>query len=488
MKQSNELIYAVRFPVVLKYFGQYCFVLAALTVLPTIVALLDGSWLPAACYLLVTMSTAAIGALLARIHATSHVQTNEAMILVVGIFLFTSLAMAFPFMSEGLRFSDAWFESISACTTTGLTTTATVEDKSLSFLFTRAWMQWYGGLGIVVFCVALVVHPGVTARRLMLLGGEQESLVGNTRVHARRALVVYGALTSVAVIVLLIATRNLFDAVTYALAAVSTGGFSPHDESLAGMPGGWLAQLLTIFVCLAGAMPLVLYESAFCGDWRAVARSAQLRAVLLFAAAATFAVFFCLWGLQGMPAEIALRQSPLLGISAQSTAGFSALNVQELHNFTKLVLTLAMFVGGGLGSSAGGIKVWRLLVAYQLLRSLLARAGAPPHAVSQSTLGGHRLESTEINESGMIVGLFVAVIFLSWVPFVAAGYDSLDALFEVVSATGTVGLSVGITQADLPVLLKFVLCCDMLLGRLEIFAFLVILNPRSWFGHRSEST
>ncbi len=87
----------------------------------------------------------------------------------------------------------------------------------------------------------------------------------------------------------------------------------------------------------------------------------------------------------------------------------------------------------------------------------------------------------------MIVGLFLAVIFLSWMPFVAVGYDALDALFEVVSATGTVGLSTGITHAELPVLLKFVLCCDMLLGRVEIFAFVVAFYPRSWFGNRSEA-
>ena len=181
MKQSSELIYAVRFPVVLKYFGQYCFVLAALTLPPVIVALLDTSWLLATCYGLVTVGTAAIGAWLARSHVTAHVQTNEAMVLVVGIFLFTSLVMVPPFMCEGLGFLDAWFESVSACTTTGLTTTTTIEERSLSFLFTRVWMQWYGGLGIVVFSVALVVHPGLTGRRLILVGVAQESVVGNTR-------------------------------------------------------------------------------------------------------------------------------------------------------------------------------------------------------------------------------------------------------------------------------------------------------------------
>jgi trk system potassium uptake protein TrkH len=143
MKQSKELIYAVRFPVLIKYFGQYCVVFAALTAVPVIVAMLDASWRMAACYTLVAAGSGIVGALLARKRATTHVQANEAMVLVVGIFLFTSLAMVLPFTLEGLGFWDAWFESVSACTTTGLTTITNIEGKSASFLFTRACMQWY---------------------------------------------------------------------------------------------------------------------------------------------------------------------------------------------------------------------------------------------------------------------------------------------------------------------------------------------------------
>jgi trk system potassium uptake protein TrkH len=488
MKQSRQLVYAVRLPVLLKYFGQYCLVLAALTLLPLIVALLDTSWLAAASYGVVFVATAGAGALLARRRVTAQVQTNEAMILVVGIFLFTSLAMVPPFTCEGLSVPDAWFEAISACTTTGLTTTVNLEERSMSFRFTRAWMQWYGGLGIVVFSVALIVSPGLTARRLMLVGVDQDSVVGNTRVHARRALAIYGLLTIVAIAVLFVASGSLFDAVTYACAAVSTGGFAPHAESLSGMPGGWIAWFLTMLICLGGAVPLVLYERAFRGGWIEAVRSPQLYALLVCVVVTSAVIFLCLWRLQAMSVWTAVRQAPLLGISAQSTAGFSTIEVQQLHGTTKLVLILAMFIGGGLGSSAGGVKVWRLLVFWRLLRLLITRTGSPPHAVLEARLGGHRLDNAEITETCLIIGLFVGVIFLSWTPFVVAGYDSLDALFEVVSATGTVGLSTGITSPELPVLLKFVLGCDMLLGRVEIFAFLVAIHPRSWFGSRSEAT
>ncbi|MCA9218079.1 MAG: TrkH family potassium uptake protein [Planctomycetales bacterium] len=480
--------YAIRLRVLLKYFGQYCLVLAILLLPPVLVAALNVEWMAATRYGLVALTVATLGGVLSQDRFSGRVQKNEAMVLVVGVFLFTSAVMVYPFMAEGLELSDACFESVSGCTTTGLSTTRTVEDKSVSFLFARAWMQWIGGLGVVVFSVALVVHPGVTAKRLMMMGGDQESLVGNTTTHARRTLVIYTMMTVVAIIGLAVTSGNLFESVAYACAAVSTGGFAPRDSSLAGVSGGWPTWVMASLACLAGAIPLVLYERAYQGDFRYVAKSMQLRAVLAFTGVACMATFACLWLLQDTPLKSALLQATMMGISAQTTAGFSVVDVTHRHPVTKLVLIAAMFIGGGLGSTAGGVKVWRVLVGWQLFGSLISRTCTSPHAVSNPHLAGQRLEEGEINEAAIIVGLYAVVIFLSWTTFVAFAYDPLDALFEVVSATGTVGLSTGITSIDLPVPLKTVLCCDMLLGRLEVFVFLVALYPKTWFGNRTELT
>lgn len=480
------LSYAVRFPVLCKYFGQYCLIFSALTLVPVIVATLDACWSSLPAYIAVVIGSACLGLLLSRCEAPASVQTNEAMILVLASFSFTSLVMAGPFVWEGIPFWDALFESISACTTTGLTTLTGLDERSRTFLFTRAWMQWYGGLGIAVFSVALLVQPGLSARKLILAGDEPESLVGNTRVHARRSLVIYGMLTGIACLVLLFSSRSGFDAVTYALAGVSTGGFAPHDQNLAALPGGWFSWLLTILACLSGAIPLALYERAYRRSWRELIKATQLHGLLLLAILGTLAVFLSLWGLQGMSAPQAARHAPILAVSAQSTAGFSALAVGDLPAATKLVLILSMFVGGGLGSSAGGIKIWRLVVFGRLLGWLLVRTGTPPHAVVEPRVGGHRLENAEIIEASLVGGLFLGLVFFSWIPFVASGYDALDSLFEVVSATGTVGLSSGITGSELSIPLKLLLCLNMLLGRVEILAFLVVFYPRTWIGNRVE--
>jgi trk system potassium uptake protein TrkH len=138
------------------------------------------------------------------------------------------------------------------------------------------------------------------------------------------------------------------------------------------------------------------------------------------------------------------------------------------------------------GSTAGGIKIVRLLILIRLLQIMIRRVALPRHAVIEPRLNGHRLGDDEIQRALLVILLYAVVMVLSWIPFVAYGYDPLDALFEVVSATGTVGLSVGITSAALEPVLKGVLCVDMLLGRVEVFALLVLCHPMTWFGTRED--
>jgi trk system potassium uptake protein TrkH len=481
--QAAGLCYAVRFPVLGKYFGQLCLVVAALAVVPLIVSLLDGETQTTFRYGVVISALAALGALLGRMHAPGNVQVNEAMVLVASMFLVTPLIMTFPIMSSGLGFSDALFEAISGTTTTGLSTLTSVEGSSRTFLFARAWMQWYGGLGIVVFSLALLFRPGMTARRFAFTEAMEEDLVGGTKAHARRVLVVYGLLTGAGIVLLLIAGAGPLDALLYAMASVSTGGFAPHDGSLAAL-GGCGMHLSVILVCLAGAIPLGFYHSWYKGARRPATDAPQIRGLLVVGGAASLLLGVCMAVTQGEEWKEVLHHAPVLAFSAQTTAGFSSMDLAGLHASSKAVLILAMAVGGGVGSTAGGVKILRMLMVLNLLRVVLRRAGSSKHAIVAPFVAGQRLDEKELQEALLIILLFVAVILFSWLPFLLMGYDPLDSLFEVVSATGTVGLSVGVTGSDMPVFLKGVLCTDMLLGRLEILSWLVMCTPGTWIGRR----
>ncbi|MGA7104724.1 MAG: potassium transporter TrkG [Candidatus Deferrimicrobiaceae bacterium] len=463
-----------------------CLVLAVMTMVPLVMSLIFGERYITLRYAVVVCGLAGLGLGTARLRAPSGMQANEGMVLVALMFLFTPLAMCYPMMSSGLSFLDALFEAISGVTTTGLSTKATLVGAPATFLFSRAWMQWYGGLGIVVLSLALVMQPGLVAKGLAGTETETDDLVGGTRARAQRVLKVYGALTALGIIGSLLVGVGFFDAVLYTFAAVSTGGFAPHDASLATF--GWLAQGWITLLCLAGAVPLMFYHRMVQEKRRVAVDYLQLQAVVIASVVASLAVGASLRLSAGVAWPQVLHHAPLLAFSAQTTAGFSSMPCAQLDAGSKLVLIFSMIVGGGLGSTAGGFKLLRLLIAASVFRLILLRTCLPKHAVIEPQLAGRRLQDEEIRAALLLILLFVAVVALSWLPFVAMGYSPLDSLFEVVSATGTVGLSVGLTSETLPALLKGILCVDMLMGRLEIIAWLVMLYPGTWIGRRMEGT
>lgn len=484
-RQATALRYAVRSRVVLKYFGQMCLVLAGLTLVPLLVSLIHGEVTITLRYGLVVGGLLALGGSVARMRAPTRVQANEGVVLVALMFLFAPLVMTYPMMGFGLSFADALFEAVSGVTTTGLSTQVTLVGAPATFLFSRAWMQWYGGLGIVALALALVIQPGLLAKGLAVNESEDVDLVGGTKARMRRVLKVYVALTVVGIIGSLLVGLGTFDAVLHTLAAISTGGFSPRDGSLA--PLGWPAQAWIMLICLAGAVPLTLYYGKFRKNQRLSVDGLQLLCVLGAVVVVTLLLVASMRLLGGLPWSQVLHHAPLLAISAQTTAGFSSMPVAQLEPGSKLLMIFSMLVGGGAGSTAGGIKVLRLLIAIGALRLIIIRTCLARHAVIEPQLAGRSLQADEIQEALLLIVLFVIVVAASWLQFVAAGYNPLDALFEVVSATGTVGLSVGITSSDLSAYLKGVLCVDMLMGRLEIVAWLVLIFRGTWFGRRMES-
>ena len=480
----RALKYSVRFTPVLKYFGQLCIILALLTLVPLIVSIIFGDYLVTLRYAAIMAGVFVTGFSLRKLPTPKRVQTNEAMVVTALIFLFAPMVLTWPTMASGLSFTDALFETISGVTTTGLSVTASVAGKPAIFLFSRAWMQWVGGLGIVILFVATMIRPGLAAKRIGDLEDYEDDLVGSTRTHARRVIIVYSILTAFGIILLGLLGAGWFNGIVYSLSAVSTGGFSPHDTSLAGLNSSWL-QGVVILLSVAGAIPLVLYFRSLKEGGRVLLRDRQLRGILIagFVATLLIALFLTQDGFSWIQA---LRHGILNAFSAQSTAGFSTLDISQLNAGAKLTLIFSMFLGGGVGSTAGGIKILRLLILGQLLYVFLQRPGMPRQAVAEPSLGRHRLDSDEIQNALSIVFVFLIFTAISWLIFLGMGHNPLDSLFEIVSAIGTVGLSSGITAPDLHPVLKGVLCADMLLGRLEIIAWLVLFYPRTWIGRRLE--
>lgn len=480
---DHALAYAVRSHVVLKYLGQLFIVLASLTSVPYLVSIYFGDYVISVRYGLIILLLTLSGLLFVRLPTPKRIQTNEALVLVATIFLLTPIFMSYPMTASGISYEDALFEAISAGTTTGLSTLGAVESKPPTFLFARAWMQWYGGLGILVFALALMIQPGRLTKSLAAIENSQDDLIGGTRAHARYALIVYAGLTIAGIGLLFLCGAGFFNSVLYSFSSVSTGGFAPHDASLGGMDGPWL-RTVVIFLCIGGSISFVFYRQLYWKGLSVIKEDKQTQGVIVACLLVSLCLGLSMWYLEGRPLSFIMGNAPMIGISAQTTAGFTTMAIGELSGSSKLILILSMAVGGGVGSTAGGFKIVRLLIAFKLVSLFLSRSAMAPTVYTPRRLGAHKLETQEIEEALYLILLFIAIIILSWLPFVAAGYDPLDSLFEVVSATGAVGLSTGVVSSDLPSYLKGVLCADMLLGRLEIMAWLVLVYPRTWLGRR----
>jgi len=296
--------------------------------------------------------------------------------------------------------------------------------------------------------------------------------------------VIYSGLTAVGAVALVAAGAAPFDGLVHALAGVSTGGFSAHDRSLAAL-GAWRVQAVATALGFCGAISLPLYHRVRLKGLGALAADVELRALAGGCLVMSVVLGLALVVESDFTLGQALRSAPLLATSGQTTTGFTPIPVADLGSTAKLVLIASMLAGGSLGSTAGGVKLLRVLIALRLIQWAVTRARLAPHAISEPRLAGERLGSDEIQQALVIVLVFLLVVGASWLPFVASGYDPLDSLFEVVSAAGTVGLTTGITRPDLETPLKLILCADMLLGRVEIVALLVVLAPGTWWGRRA---
>jgi len=414
-----------------------------------------------------------------RIDRVQQLQRNETLAVAALVFISSSLLFTLPMLQYNMSFIDAWFETVSGVTTTGLSTLPSVEDKPAAFLFARGWMQWVGGLGVIVLALAIHTQPGIETKMFGADAADVDSHIGGTRAHAKRILVVYAMLTIIGIGALLGAGSSMLDAIVHAMTAVSTGGFANRDDSFAsyGIGEQWIVSVLSVL----GAISLHLYYRPTIKSLRASFKDPQFRCLLLFVALLPLAVFALVW-LNGGTATIG--QAYFNTVSAITTAGFASSSILPFGGAAMLLICACMFIGGGIGSTAGGIKLYRLLVLFKAMQMFLRRAASGVHSQLHLRLDGKRVDYLTIENVLAIICGYLVFLVGSWLIFLGYGMPPMESLYEVTSALGTAGVSSGLTSMELPTPLKLVLICNMLLGRVETVAIIVLLVPSTWFGKR----
>ncbi|APZ52691.1 TrkH family potassium uptake protein [Salipiger abyssi] len=451
-------------------------ILSAIFLPPTALALIEGELELAA----MTGAAAAlcIGAGLAgrRLKPPHDLRAIEAVCTLVILFLCAAVLPVPAFQVLGLGPLDALFESVSGITSTGLSVAGDIYDWPLAGHLLRGWLLWCGGFAIAVAGSALILGPGNVAQAMGEAGIEERDILSSTRTQARALLWVYSIITLVSILALRPVMPNWWESAMIALSAVSTGGFSPRADSLASYSTA--AQVVTMIACLATSVSLLFYVYTKRHGLRAAWTKSNARAVLGTALAGSLLVVALLL-IDGVYQPLTLLQTALNFVSGMTTAGFSVAPVIDYPPLVALVLA-GMFVGGGIGSTAGGIKIDRALLLAKSVRLTLTRLRAPARAVTNLTERGREIAQDRIVAIAAVLFCYVAFAFVFWLIFIASGIDALHASFEIISAQSTAGLSVGVSEPALAPHLKATLIAAMLLGRLEFVALIAALSPATW--------
>lgn len=451
----------------------------------------DGSWtsflLPALA--LFAIGGAGIRATKPRGRAPEYVSNRDVYLAVTFAWTFAALLGGTPFLIEGTfdNLLDSSFEAMSGFTTTGATLLSNIEAETPSILFWRSMTQWLGGIGIVVLFVAVTPLLGVGAARLIgaeMSGLTQPRLTPRIADTAKALITIYLAISIAQVLCLLVAGMGLYDAVIHTFTTVATGGFSSKTSSIAFYDSSMIEAIITFFMVVSGVSFSLYYLLYTRRSLRAVA-SRELVAYLAIIAVAVVFVWVILVTENNYAIDQAFRDSAFSVVSIITTTGFVTVDFDKWDNAAKMVLILLMFVGGCAGSTAGGIKVIRILIVLRTILQDIFRM-VHPRAVTPLTIGGGVVsEGVRL----AVLGLFAAwvTIFGMATLLVALQKDlSLTTSATAVAATlnvvgpglGQVGASESYEIIDSPG--RFVLTVCMLLGRLEIFTVLALLSPAFW--------
>lgn len=394
-------------------------------------------------------------------------------------------ALPFFFSVRPLSYTDAFFETMSGLTTMGATVITGLDTMPRGILLWRGMLHWIGGLGIIV--IALAILPLLKIGGMQLFATESSDKSGKTLPKTSQIIgtlmMIYTLSTIACIVSLKIGGMTGFDALTYAMGTVATGGFAPHDSSAMALSPR-LQWILTFFMFTSG-LPLFYLFFIYRKDWQKVKTDMQVKTYFCFVVAVSLILTawlqFCF---PDRSLEELLRASFFQVVSAVTSTGFVSENYETWGNFGMLVILLLLPVGACSGSTSGGIKMFRLDILF--LSSLHhLRSKILPHGVFVP-----KYNDTPLNEdvvSGVIVfmTIFFATLLLSVLALSAMGIDLITALSATASAIGNTGLGLGAVGptgnfAVLPPAAKWVLSADMMLGRLEFMTVFVLLLPLAW--------
>lgn len=414
------------------------------------------------------------------------IYAKEGFVIVALAWLALSAIGAVPFVLSGevRSYADAFFETVSGFTTTGASVLTDVESMSHGLLFWRSFTHWVGGMGVLVFIMAII--PSVCDRSIHILRAEMPGpvmgkLVPKLKQTAKILYLIYIVMTVLEMILLLCGGMSLFDSALHSFATAGTGGFGIKGDSIASY-SPYLQWVIAVFMFLFG-INFNIYYLLLVRRFRSVLKSTETWCYIAICLISVSIITGNIYSIYGNLSD-SVRASAFQVASVVTTTGFSTADFNLWPGLSKGILFILMFIGGCAGSTAGGLKVSRVVMMIKMIRREFMKM-IHPRSVSAVRIEGKKVDDTTLNGVNVYFALYMVIYFAVFLllclePFdfetnftaVAACYNNIGPGF---GAVGPMGSFSGYSAFS-----KIVLSATMLLGRLEIYPLLFALIPSTW--------
>ncbi|RMG36939.1 MAG: potassium transporter [Gammaproteobacteria bacterium] len=409
--------------------------------------------------------------------------------LIVALFWFGLSSIAsLPFMlSAHLEPVDALFEAVSAFTTTGATVISGLDELPKSFLFYRQLLQWLGGMGLIVLAVAVMPMLGIGGMQLYKAEApgplKEEKLTPRLSQTARYLWAFYVGMTLINALAYWLAGMDLFDAITHAFSTLSTGGFSTHDASI-GYFDSALIEMIAVIFMIMGAINFSVHFLAWRHrSLREYLHNVEVRVFLLLIVAAVLVIAGFLWFSGEYPGYLdALRNSLFEVVSVITSTGFGTVDFSLWPSFVPVLLIFISFIGGCGGSTAGGMKVMRVILlteqGWREVRRLIHPRAKLPIRIGDQVVSPQTVQGVWGFMAAYVVSFVILMLLM-----MAAGLDQVSAFSAIATSMNNLGPGLGAVSSSFAGVSdagKLVASFAMLLGRLEVFTIIVLLTPEFW--------
>ncbi len=483
---------------ILDYLGALFWIFSFVMLVPLVVLVhsvrAGNPEVPVWCFVIPAALGLSLGILLKRRVGFRPLSGRASMLVCVLGWIMVSALGALPFwLGLGMRFLDAYFETVSGFTTTGITMLTGLDELPRSILFWRSFIQWLGGLGILTFFLVVFFSAGSTDR---LFTAESHKVFSRRLAPGlfstlKMLWAIYAAFTALIAVLLTLEGVSSFDAVTHALTTLATGGYSTHDASIGyfqqqGYRHFVLIEYTVVLGMLLGGISFLVHYRLLTGNVRSLWDNLEMRLWWTFVIGATVLVageHFLTVG-RGSPAET-VRHSLFQVVSILTTTGFATRDIRSPYfaALSKQVFLILMVVGGCVGSTSGGIKVLRIGVLFKMVGRQVRRLIHGPSATTLVVVDAEVVPTEELRR--------IAAVFFAWIVLLAVG-SGVTALFSdlgplesasgMFSALGNIGpCYISVQQmAQLHVVVKVTYILGMLAGRLEILPILLLFSRKAW--------